>query len=148
MSLRSFPKFYVHTQNVETQAGCHMRRHVSIWEKLFQFSSVQFSSRWYICARKSPYELHPVSQKFPQVSNGSNVRLIEDGPRLALPLSTPLSSSNEWCNVLVFVPAVSVSSCSTLQISEKQATCKGCFPRQSICSVISLHSEKPLSVTS
>ena len=49
-------------QNVETQAGCHIRRHVSIWEKLFQFSS-----RWYLCARKSPYELHHVSQKFPQV---------------------------------------------------------------------------------
>ena len=27
---------------------------------------VQFSSRWYLCARKSPYALHPVSQKFPQ----------------------------------------------------------------------------------
>ena len=30
-------------------------------------SSVQFSSRWYLCARKSPYALHPVSQKFPQL---------------------------------------------------------------------------------
>ena len=30
------------------------------------FSSVLFSSRWYLCARKSPYALHPVSQKFPQ----------------------------------------------------------------------------------
>ena len=29
-------------------------------------SSVQFSSRWYLCAWKSPYALHPVSQKFPQ----------------------------------------------------------------------------------
>ena len=28
--------------------------------------SVQFSSRWYLCARKSLYVLHPVSQKFPQ----------------------------------------------------------------------------------
>ena len=27
----------------------------------------QFSSRWYLCARKSPYALcHPVSQKFPR----------------------------------------------------------------------------------
>ena len=26
---------------------------------------VQFSSRWYICARKIPYALDPVSQKFP-----------------------------------------------------------------------------------
>ena len=30
------------------------------------FRSVKLSSRWYPCARKSPYALHPVSQKFPQ----------------------------------------------------------------------------------
>ena len=29
-------------------------------------SSVQISSGWYLCARKSPYALRPVSQKFPQ----------------------------------------------------------------------------------
>ena len=34
--------------------------------QLYTDSSVQFSSRWYLCARKSPYALHPVSQKFPQ----------------------------------------------------------------------------------
>ena len=28
--------------------------------------SVQFSSRWYLCTRKSPYSLYPVSQKVPQ----------------------------------------------------------------------------------
>ena len=28
--------------------------------------SVQFSSRWYLCARKSPYALHCVYHKFPQ----------------------------------------------------------------------------------
>ena len=28
--------------------------------------SVQFSSRWYLCAQESPYALHPVSQMFPQ----------------------------------------------------------------------------------
>ena len=27
---------------------------------------VQLSSRWYLCVRKSPYALHPVSQKFHQ----------------------------------------------------------------------------------
>ena len=45
-------------------------------------SSVQFCSRWYLCAWKSPYALHPISQKFPQRCfwNGSNVRLIDDGP--------------------------------------------------------------------
>ena len=31
----------------------------------FCFSWVQFSSRWYVCARKSLYALHPVSQEFP-----------------------------------------------------------------------------------
>ena len=69
---------------------------------------VQFSSRWYLCAWKSPYALHPVSQKFPQrcLWNGSSVHLImmalsrpfkED--HLVLPLSTPLSSrrSMVWC---------------------------------------------------
>ena len=31
-----------------------------------RLSSVQFSSGWSLCARKSPYTLHPVSQRFPQ----------------------------------------------------------------------------------
>ena len=50
--------------------------------KLVFFWSVQFNSRWYLCARKSPYALHSVSQKFSQscLWNGSNVRLIDDGP--------------------------------------------------------------------
>ena len=30
------------------------------------YSSVQFSSRWCLCARKSPYVLHPITQRFPQ----------------------------------------------------------------------------------
>ena len=44
--------------------------------------TVQFSSRWYLCVRKIPYGLHPVSQKFPQrcLWNGSDVRLTDDGP--------------------------------------------------------------------
>ena len=29
-------------------------------------AAVQFSSRWYLCSRKSSYALHPVFQKFPQ----------------------------------------------------------------------------------
>ena len=45
-------------------------------------SSVQFSSRWYLCVRNIPYALHPVPQKFPHhcLWNGSYVRLIDDGP--------------------------------------------------------------------
>ena len=37
-------------------------------------NSVQFSSRWYLCAWKSPYVLHLISQKLPQqcLWNGSN----------------------------------------------------------------------------
>ena len=43
---------------------------------------VQFSSRWYLCARKSPYALHPVSQRFLQrfLWNCSNVHLTDGGP--------------------------------------------------------------------
>ena len=42
---------------------------------------IQFSSKSYLCARKSPYALHPPCLMFPQscVWNGSNVRLIDDG---------------------------------------------------------------------
>ena len=70
-------------------------------------SLLQFSSRWYLCAQKSPYALHPVSQKFPHrcLSNSSSVRLtmafsqpFKKG-HLALPLSMPLSSRQSvvWC---------------------------------------------------
>ena len=38
----------------------------SFLQPLPQFTSVHFRSRWYLCARKSPYALHPFSQKFPQ----------------------------------------------------------------------------------
>ena len=46
------------------------------------FSSVQFGSRWYLCARKSPYALHPVSETFPQLClwNGYNVHLTDACP--------------------------------------------------------------------
>ena len=50
--------------------------------RLFLFSSVPFSSRWYLCARKIPYALHPVSETFPQrcLGNGSKVHVTDDGP--------------------------------------------------------------------
>ena len=35
-------------------------------EKKRRTRTVQSNSRWYVCARKSPYALHPVSQTFPQ----------------------------------------------------------------------------------
>jgi len=42
----------------------------------------QFRSIWHLRNRKSPYALHPISQKFSQccLSNSSNVRLIDDDP--------------------------------------------------------------------
>ena len=85
--------------------------------------SVQFSSRWYLCARKSPYVLHPVSKRFPQrhLWNSFNVRLIEDGPLSSFQgrLSSASSFHTSWCDALGFVPACSVSSSSTLQLFQE-----------------------------
>ena len=91
-----------------------------------RYSSVQFSSRWYLCARKSPYAIHPVSHKHAQhcLWNGSNVRLIDDSPLSSFQgrssnaflfprLSPP---GDRWCHALGFVHASRVWSCSTLQI--------------------------------
>ena len=57
-------------------------------------SSVQFSSRWYLCTWKSPEVLHPVSQKIPQscLWNGSNVQLIDNG----LPFQGRSSSASSF----------------------------------------------------
>jgi len=59
--------------------------------------------------------------------------------RLALPLSTPLSSGRSmmWC--LALCPQVVSQAPQHFRSSEKQATCEGCFARQFTCSVISLH---------
>ena len=56
-------------------------RPLSVWSPWYHYL-VQFSSRWYLCARKSPCALHPISLKFSQrfLWNRSNVRLIDDGP--------------------------------------------------------------------
>ena len=48
-----------------TQSPARQHQNVGMYS-IVQFSSVQFSSRWYICASKSSHALHPVSQKFPQ----------------------------------------------------------------------------------
>jgi len=88
-------------------------------------SSVQISSRWYPCTWKSP------KLRTPQcLCNSSSVCLNDDGHLyhfkadhqvLLIPnLSPPCS---QWCDVLGFVSAGSVSSSSTL--SERQATCDG-----------------------
>ena len=111
-------------------------------------SSVQF--KLYLCARKCPYALHPVSQTFPQrcLWNNSNARLIDDGPvyspfkedRRALSLPAPNSSrrSTVWCPWLL-CPQVVSQAPQHFRSSETQVTCAGCFVPQSVCLVISLH---------
>ena len=103
-----------------------------------------------LCARKSPYALHPVSQKFPQgcLWNGSSVRLIDDGPlssfqgrsSSASSFKTFLLQAISGVISLVLCPQVVSQTSQHFRSSEKQATCEGCFARQSIFSVVSLHS--------
>ena len=53
--------------------------------------TVQFRSRWYLCARKSPYALHPVSEVFPTL------------PVCTLPVAglQPTSQSRPWTCVCI-----------------------------------------------
>ena len=114
------------------------------------FSSVQFSSRWYLCAWKSPYALHPVSQMFPQrcLRNSSNVRLTDDGPLSSFQRRSSSASSFhtfllraiDGVMSLALCPQVVSQTAQHFRSSRTQATCEGCFARQSVCSVISLHS--------
>ena len=111
-------------------------------------SSVQF--KLYLCARKCPYALHPVSQMFPQCClwNSYNARLIVGGPvyspfkedRRALSLFASNSSrrSMVWRPWLL-CPQVVSQAPQHFKSSETQVTCADCFIPQSACSVISLH---------
>ena len=108
------------------------------------FSVSQFSSRWYLCAQKSPYVPYSFSQKFPLrcLWNSSIVRLIDDGPVSSFHgrfLALPLVQLMVWCYLALCLQMVSQTH-QHFRSSEKQTTCEGCFARQSICSVISLHS--------
>ena len=80
-------------------------------QKTFYTHPIQFSSRWYVCARKSPYAFHPSLRSFPNVAFETVPMFVwltmapsrpvkED--RLALPLPTSLSSrrSMVWCSWL------------------------------------------------
>ena len=40
----------------------------SLLKSGFQFSSVQYSSRWYLCARKCPHAIHPPLRSFANVA--------------------------------------------------------------------------------
>ena len=110
---------------------------------------VKFSSRWYLCARKSPYALHPVSQKFPQcrLSNGSNVCLIDDSP-LSSFVERPSSTSSFHASLLQVIdgvmflalcPHVVSQAPHHFRSSKMQATHDSCFSHQSISSVVSFH---------
>ena len=104
----------------DTTAAGHVTSVMSVavaYYSSFANLSVQFSSRWYFCPRKSPFVLHPISHKFPQrhLWNVSSVHLIDDGlshafreDHLALPLSTLLLTGTWRCkwiltNSLTFV---------------------------------------------
>ena len=115
--------------------------------------SVKFTSVWFLCTRKSPqlaYTLHPVPQKFPRrcLRNGSNVHLIDNGPllifqgnSLASSFHASLLQAIDGVMSLALCPQVLSQARQQFRSSEKQATCEGCFARQFICSVISLHSD-------
>ena len=62
----------------------------------------------------------------------------EDHP--ALPLSAPLLQAIDGVKPLALCLLVVSQNEQHFRSSEKQATCEGCFARQSVCSVISLHS--------
>ena len=109
-------------------------------------SLLQFSSRRYLCAQKSPYALQPVSQKFSQccLSNCSSVCLIDNGllssfqKRLsgASSFKASLLQAINGVMSLALCPQVVFHASQHLRSSQKQATCEGCFACQSICSVI------------
>ena len=112
--------------------------------------TVQFSSRWYLCARKSPSAHHTVTQKFSQcfLRNSSNVRPIDDGPLSSFQgrssrascFHASLLQAIDWVMSSALCPQVVSQASQHFRSSEKQATYEGCFARQSVCSVISLHS--------
>ena len=104
--------------------------------------SVWLSSRWYLCTWKNP-----ISQKFPNVGFETVLMFDWQWPslilsrkiRLALPLSTPLSS--RWSVVshhLALCPQVMSQASQHFWSFEKQATCEDCFACQSVCSFVSL----------
>ena len=103
-----------------------------------------------LCVRKSPYALHPVSQKFPErcLWNGSTVRLTDDDPLSSFQgRSSSASSFNasflqatNGVMSLALCPQVVSQASQKFRSSEKQGTSEGCFARQSICCVVFPHS--------
>ena len=103
--------------------------------------SVQFSSRWYVCARKSPHALHRVSPslgRFPNVAFETVLvfaRLTDDGPlssfkgrsSSASSFHASLLQTIDGVMSLVLCPQVVSQASQHFRSSEKQATCDGCF---------------------
>ena len=75
----------------------------------FQMFMVQFTSRWYLCTQKSPYDMCStlVSQNFPQhcLWNSSNVHLIKDGPLSSIQ-RRPSSTSSFHASLVQVVSGV------------------------------------------
>ena len=142
--------------NIEVTIQHHWSTSTSLISSL---SSVQFKMVSNLCTRKSPYALHPVSQKFPQrcLWNGSNVRLTDDGPLSssegrssgASSLNASLLQVIDGVMFLALCPQVVSQTPQYFRFSaETQATCESCFARQCICSVLSnsLHSSTSRAV--
>ena len=99
-------------------------------------SSVQFNWRWYLCARKSPYALHPSPRSF----NSSNVRLTDDGPLSSFQgrsSSAPLFHASVLQAIggvmsLALRPLVVSQAPQHFRSSEMQTTCGSSFACQSI----------------
>ena len=81
--------------------------------------------------------------------NGSTVRLIDDGPlssfqgrsSSAFSFRAFLLQAVDGVVSLALCPQVVSQASQHFRSCEKQATCEGCFARQSICSVVSLYSD-------
>ena len=88
---------------------------IIVLSRSVRFSSVQFSSRWYICARECSYSLYTVSQQFetvpmlvwltmahgpfsPSQGKSFNAFLFSSSYASLPPLG------DRWCDVLGFVP--------------------------------------------
>ena len=93
-----------------------------------------------------------VFQKFPHrdccLWNSSSVRLIDDGPLSSFQERSSSASSFHASLLQAISGVMSLVLClqavsqapQHFRSSEKRVTCEGCFARQSICSVVSLHS--------
>ena len=108
-------------------------------------SASQIIPGYYLCARKIPHALRPSLRRFPNVAFKTVPMFL--WPSLVLSkkiverfLFSRLSPPGDrWCGIPLVLRAQKVSSSSTLP-SETQTTCVRFFARQSVCSVVPLHS--------